>query len=206
MSDSVQDWADAGDPEGNGPDWAIPIFRAVTTPSGRQGLRLEAVFWDAIARIAKQENRKTSDLIRDFVGQDRPGGVNVSSWVRSAVVKRLGEDNERLAPLATPMAIVKLMQMAPTPSFALDRKKNLVRVNDEFVRYLRTVVSRTGPVEKAQLQLDRPAESLFAELEPGMAIECGMSIRVDNHERRTQARIVIPPPAPAAVLIGFIVH
>ena len=83
-------------------------------------------------------------------------------------------------------------------------RRLLVRVNDEFVRYLRTVMARTGPVEKAQLRLDRPADAIFAELEIGTAIECGVSIQVDNHERRTQARIVIPPPAPAGVLVGFI--
>ncbi|ODT80475.1 MAG: hypothetical protein ABS76_16200 [Pelagibacterium sp. SCN 64-44] len=188
------------------PDWAVPVFRTVSTPSGRQALRLEAAFWDALAQMARQENRKATDLVRELLGQARPLGVNLSSTIRSGVVKRLLDHNNRMAPLAAPLAVVKLMQMAPVPSFALDRNKHLVRVNDEFVRYLRTVLSKAGPVEKAQLVLDRPAETIFAEVEPGAAIECGLSIRVDNHERRTQARIVIPPPAPAALLVGFISH
>ena len=187
-------------------DWAVPIFRTVLTSSGRQALRLEAVFWDAIALIAKRQNRKTPDVVRELIGQARPAGANLSSTLRSAVVKRLLDETERLAPLAASMAVVKLMQMAPTPSFALDRNKQLIRVNDEFVRYLRTILARSGPVEKAQLKLDRPAETLFAEVELGAAIECGLSIQVDNHERRTNARIIIPPPAPADVLIGFIVN
>ncbi|MBU1336401.1 MAG: ribbon-helix-helix domain-containing protein [Alphaproteobacteria bacterium] len=208
MSDNeASDWRDGlAEPEPEAPTWAVPVFRTVVTESGRHGLRLEGAFWDAIARMARLENRKTSDMVRELLGQARPSGVNASSTIRSAVVKRLLDESARIAPLATPLAVVKLLQMAPTPSFALDRNKHLVRVNDEFVRYLRTVLSKSGPVEKAQLILDRPAEALFAELEPGMAIECGLSIKVDNHERRTQARIIIPPPAPAAVLVGFIIH
>ncbi|MDB5613742.1 MAG: hypothetical protein JWQ22_1395, partial [Devosia sp.] len=170
-------------------DWAVPIFRTFSTSSGRQALRLEAVFWEAIALIAKRQNRKTPDLVRELIGQARPAGANVSSMLRSAVVKRLLDETERLAPLAASMAVVKLMQMAPTPSFALDRNKQLIRVNDEFVRYLRTILAKSGPVEKAQLKLDRPAEILFAEVELGEAVECGLSIQVDNHERRTNARI-----------------
>lgn len=206
MSDSAQEWSAAlSEPMSERPAWAVPVFRTVLTESGRHGLRLEGAFWDAIARMAKLESRKTSDMVRELLGQ-APSGVNASSTIRSAVVKRLLDESLRIAPLATPLAVVKLMQMAPTPSFALDRNKHLVRVNDEFVRYLRTVLSKSGPAEKAQLVLDRPAESLFAELEPGMAIECGLSIKVDNHERRTQARIIIPPPGPAHLLVGFIIH
>ena len=185
-------------------DWAVPIFRTVTTPTGRHALRLEGVFWDAIARLAEKEDRKTSDMMRDLLGTAENNGANLSSSLRSTIVRHLLEEDARLASLSAPLAAVKLMQMAPTPSFALDRNKHLVRVNDEFVRYLRTVMARTGPVEKAQLRLDRPADAIFAELAIGTAIECGASILVDNHERRTQARIVIPPPAPASVLVGFI--
>lgn len=185
-------------------NWAVPIFRTVSTPGGRQALRLEAVFWDAIAQMAQQQSRKAPDLVREMLGQSRPAGSNLSSMLRSVVVKRLLDEKERMAPLASSMAVVKLLQMAPTPSFALDRNKRLVRVNDEFVRYLRTVLAKSGPVDKAQLKLDRPAELLFAEVEMGTAIECGLSIQVDNHERRTQARIIIPPPSPADVLVGFI--
>lgn len=185
-------------------DWSVPIFRTVTTPTGRHALRLEGVFWDAIARLAAREGRKSTDLVRELLGTAEGGSTNLSSGLRSMVVRRLLDEDDRLAPLSAPLAAVRLMQMAPTPSFALDRNKHLVRVNDEFVRYLRTVMARSGPVEKAQLRLDRPAETIFAELAMGTAIECGVSVLVDNHERRTQARIVIPPPEPANILVGFL--
>lgn len=187
-------------------DWAIPVFRTINTPSGRHALRLEAAFWDGLARLAEHEGRKTTDLVRDLVILDRGIGSNLSSTIRSAVVKRLLDRDASLAPLTAPLALVKLMQLAPLPSFALNRAKTLVRVNEEFVRYLRNALSKTGPVEKAQLKLDQAAETLFAEIAPGTAVECGISIRLDNHEHRTHARIVIPPTISHPILVGFIGH
>ena len=169
------------------------------------------VFWNAAATAlfgwdAGEAVGQSLDLIVPEKHRARhwAGYRQVMATGETDYAGRLLEEDARLASLSAPLAAVKLMQMAPTPSFALDRNKHLVRVNDEFVRYLRTVMARTGPVEKAQLRLDRPADAIFAELEIGTATECGVSIQVDNHERRTQARIVIPPPAPASVLVGFI--
>jgi predicted DNA-binding ribbon-helix-helix protein len=181
-------------------DWAVPVFRTINTPSGRHALRLEAAFWDGLARLAQHEGRKPTEL----VVLDRGVGANLSSTIRSAVVKRLLDRDASLAPLTAPLGLVKLMQLAPLPSFALNRAKTLVRVNEEFVRYLRNALSKTGPVEKAQLKLDQPAETLFAEIAPGTAVECGISIRLDNHEHRTRARIVIPPAISHPILVGFI--
>jgi predicted DNA-binding ribbon-helix-helix protein len=187
------------------PNYATPIFRTVNTSKGRVALRLEAVFWDAIASIAQRENRKTTDMVRILIDGASQEATNLSSALRSIVTRKLLDQNDRLAPLASSMTVVRLLQMSPAPSFALDRNKQLVRVNDEFVRYLRSVMAKSGPVERAQLRLERPADVLLAEVEPGAAIECGLSIVVDNHERRTQARIIIPPPAPATILVGFII-
>lgn len=185
-------------------DWATPIFRTVSTASGRHALRLEAAFWDALQVLAQQAGRRPTDLVREILEVARPDNINVSRAVRSAVTKRLLDEQSRMAPLAAPLAVVQLMQLAPSPSFALDRQKRLVRVNDEFLRYLKTIVARAQSPDGAQLTLDRPIEQLFAEIRPGTTLECAMSIRVDTHERRTQVRVVIPPPAPANVLVGFV--
>ncbi|KKB76830.1 hypothetical protein VW29_19515 [Devosia limi DSM 17137] len=195
---------DSSEPDTPSMDWATPIFRTVTTASGRHALRLEAAFWDALQVLAQQSGRRTNDLVREIVDVPLPDNINVSRALRSTLAKRLLDEQVRMAPLAAPLAVVQLMQLAPTPAFALDRQKRLVRVNDEFVRYLRTIVARAPSPEGAQLTLDRPIEQLFAEIRPGAALECAMSIRVDTHERRTQVRIVIPPPAPANVLVGFV--
>jgi predicted DNA-binding ribbon-helix-helix protein len=197
LSDSVE----AAGPE---MDWAVPIFRTVSTASGRHALRLESAFWEALKVLAQQSNRRPNDLVREIIDTTRPDNINAARAVRSTVATRLLDEQRRMAPLAAPLAVVQLMQLAPSPSFALDRQKRLVRVNDEFVRYLRTIVARASSPDSAQLTLDRHIEQLFAEIRPGAALECAMSIRVDTHERRTQVRVIVPPPAPANVLVGFV--
>jgi predicted DNA-binding ribbon-helix-helix protein len=187
-------------------DYATPIFRTVMTNRGRVALRLEAVFWNAIASMAHRENVKPTDMVRDLISRTSEEATNLSSALRSIVTQQLLTENDRLAPLASAISVVRLLQTVPTPSFALDKNKQLVRVNDEFVRYLRSVMAKAGAVERAQLRLERPADVLLAEIPAGSSIECGLSIHVDNHERRTQARIIIPPPAPASILVGFIIN
>jgi predicted DNA-binding ribbon-helix-helix protein len=176
----------------------------VSTASGRHALRLESAFWEALKVLAQQSNRRPNDLVREIIDTTRPDNINAARAVRSTVATRLLDEQRRMAPLAAPLAVVQLMQLAPSPSFALDRQKRLVRVNDEFVRYLRTIVARASSPDSAQLTLDRHIEQLFAEIRPGTALECAMSIRVDTHERRTQVRVIVPPPAPANVLVGFV--
>lgn len=185
-------------------DWARPIFRTISLNSARHAVRLEQVFWDAIARLAARKRVKPADYARELMQIPLPSGTNLSSGLRSAVVRNLLDDDLRLAGLAEPLAIVKLLQLAPTPSFALDRNKQLVRVNDEFVRYLRTAMAKSGPAEKAQLRLDQPAEKIFSELLGVASVECGVSIVIDNYEWRAEARIIAPPPVPVSILVGYL--
>ncbi|WP_169195976.1 ribbon-helix-helix domain-containing protein [Devosia sp. MC1541] len=206
MNDSAPDTNGVTASELAHADYATPIFRTVNTHKGRVALRLEAVFWDAIATMAHRASVKPTDMVRDLISRSSEEATNLSSALRSIVTRQLLVENDRLAPLASALSVVRLLQTVPTPSFALDKNKQLVRVNDEFVRYLRSVMAKAGAVERAQLRLERPADVLLTEIPAGSSIECGLSIHVDNHERRTQARIIIPPPAPANILVGFIIN
>lgn len=182
-------------------------FRTVTASAGRHGMRLEQTYWKALDNIAVASGMKRNAYIGHIVERAHEGGLNASSAVRSVVTDHLLSQNERLAPLANASRLLTMLQMAPSPSFALDRSKRIVKVNFEFMRYLRSVAgSTTGsvPVDTAQLTLDRPTEQIFAEVEPGTSIECGVAIRVDNRERRSTARILVVPPGPASVLVGYL--
>lgn len=187
-------------------DWARPMFRTISLNSVRHAVRLEQVFWDAIARLSARKQVKPADYARELMQISLPSGTNLSSGLRSAVVRQLLDQDLRLASLAEPLATVKLLQLAPTPSFALDRNKQLVRVNDEFVRYLRTAMTKSGPPEKAQLRLDRSVDTIFKELSGAAFVECGVSIIIANHEWRTEAKVIAPPPFPANILVGFILR
>lgn len=183
-----------------------PMFKTVAARDGRHGIRLERAFWDSLDTLSAASGKKRGTYVREIVEQAQAEGINATSAVRSMVLDQLRSDNERLATLSDTQAMISLLQVSPAPSFALDRRKRLVRANPEFVRYLRSIVGGvTGsvPVDSAQLTLDRPTEQIFAEIAPGVSIECGVVIRIDNRERRAFARILVVPPNPANVLVGY---
>jgi predicted DNA-binding ribbon-helix-helix protein len=183
-----------------------PMFKTVSAADGRHGIRLERAFWDTLDHLSAGSGKKRNAYVREIVERAQAEGINATSAVRSTAIDRLRSENERLATLSDTQYMVSMLQTSPSPSFALDRRKKLVRVNAEFVRYLRSIVGGvTGavPVDSAQLTLDRPTEQIFAEAVAGMSIECGVSIRIDNRERRATARILVVPPHPANVLVGY---
>lgn len=184
-----------------------PLFKTVSNVDGRHGIRLERAFWDALETLSARRGEKRSAAVAQIVARAQDQQVNATSAVRSITVDALRMENERLAAFSNPLHLVSLMQVSPAPSFALDRRKRLVRANAEFVRYLRTIggsLNAATPVDSAQLTLDRPTEQIFAEVAAGTAIECGVSIRIDNRERRTTARILVIPPGPSTLIVGFL--
>ncbi|MGB3338038.1 MAG: ribbon-helix-helix domain-containing protein, partial [Devosia sp.] len=115
------------------------LFRTVTAGSGRHGIRLEQTYWKALDNLSSASGIKRSAYIGHIVQRAHEGGLNASSAVRSVVTDHLLSQNERLAPLANMPKLLTMLQMAPSPSFALDRAKRIVKVNFEFMRYLRSV-------------------------------------------------------------------
>jgi hypothetical protein len=65
-------------------------------------------------------------------------------------------------------------------------------------------ISGNAPVDTARLSLDRPADQIFSEVAPGAFTECGVTIRMDNRERRSTAKIVVMPPSPPTLLVGYL--
>ena len=184
-----------------------PEFRTFTTPGGRKGVRLEQVFWNALNMLSAGAGQKRSRFVARILEEANEQDINATGAIRSATVASLMEELGRFAPLANPSTMISLLQAGPAPSFALDRRKRLVQANAEFLRYLRSVggaISGATPVDAAQLSLERPLEALFDELVSGGTTECGISIRFGNRDRRTTARLLLVPPAPASVILGYV--
>jgi predicted DNA-binding ribbon-helix-helix protein len=184
-----------------------PMFKTVTDEDGRHGIRLERAFWDALEALSAQRGEKRGPAVAQIVARAQGQNINATSAVRSVTVDALRAENERLAAFSEPAQLISLLQLSPSPSFALDRRKRLVRANTEFIRYLRSIggnLNDPAPIDTAQLSLDRPIEQIFAEVAVGSAIECGVSIRIANRERRSTARLLVVPPEPPTVIVGFI--
>lgn len=188
-------------------DITRPEFRTLTIEGGRTGVRLERVFWDALSQLSGEIGQKRSRFVSQIVEAANVADINATGAIRSTTVDMLLQEVERLKPLRQTSAMVGLLQAGPAPAFALDQRKRLVQSNPEFLRYLRSVAGSVGGLsvaEAAQLSVERPLDDLFSELGPGEIAECGISIRCGNRERRTTVRILMVPPAPSKVLVGYI--
>jgi predicted DNA-binding ribbon-helix-helix protein len=182
-------------------------FRAINTPDGRKGMRLEHVFWASLDRIAAQQGLSRSQLLRQILSHSGASEANASSVVRSFVAAQLDRENQTLRQELDPLRALRLLQQAPVPSFALDRQKQLVQVNPEFVQYLRSIVGPRQQVvspDVARLSLDRPVEEIFAELAPGRTVRSVAIVRVDNAQRRAVVRLHGVPPYPPRLLVGYV--
>lgn len=182
-----------------------PEFRTLSIGGARTGVRLERIFWQALDALSTEAGQKRSRFVSQIVEAANALDINATGAIRSTTVDLLLRELERLRPLAQSATMVSLLQAGPAPAFALDQRKRLVQSNPEFLRYLRSIAGSPGAAaDAAQLSIDRPLDSLFQEIAVGQTVECSISIRSGNRERRTTARILMVPPAPAKVLVGYL--
>ena len=122
--------------------WSTAEFRAVTTESGRKGLKLERAFWHALSSISERLGIRRTQLISDVLREASEQGVtNTASALRSYATGRLVADLEKTRDLTSTAFLTKVMQEAPTASIAVDRNLRLVRVNREFRALVRELAA-----------------------------------------------------------------
>ena len=195
--------------------WSTAEFRAVTTESGRKGLKLERAFWHALSSISERLGIRRTQLISDVLREASDQGVaNTASALRSYATGRLVADLEKTRDLTSTAFLTKVMQEAPTASIAVDRNLRLVRVNREFralVRELAASEEGTAVVDddaelwrKTRVTIQTPVTTLFAEIgSTGGTRDCFVSVRVGLSVRQRKMRMVGVPSAAPVVLVGF---
>jgi predicted DNA-binding ribbon-helix-helix protein len=189
-------------------DYATPEFRAVQTPYGRKGLRLERAFWHALSAIADRMHIKRSRLISDVLGETGTDD-NATSVLRSYAVHQIEQELSTLRQQSELAFLLPVMQHAPTPSFAVDRDKRVVRANGEFRQFLSEVMAEFENSSRDTLvfKLERPVEDLFEELgQSGQSCECMVNIIVGNRLRQFRAKLVAVPPHEPQVLVGYVLN
>lgn len=187
---------------------AEPQFRTVPTNGSRAGVRIEKVFWESLSDISEELGVKRSALASTVVKRAKAGRLNVASALRSYVAMVQRMENQRMRAALATARIARLQQLAPIPSFALNRQKRLIAANQEFVQLVKAIpeMSASGiSPEVAQLSLDRPIEDVFAELSrEDASIRCMLTIRIDNRHRIAACKIVAVPPLPTQAIVGYV--
>ncbi|MBU1307177.1 MAG: ribbon-helix-helix domain-containing protein [Alphaproteobacteria bacterium] len=182
-------------------------FRVVITPEGRKGFRLEHAFWRTLSAIAERQGTKRSHLMSGIVREAAAEGLNTASALRSYVAQQLESELETARKQAEMAASIALLQQAPVPSFAVDRKKKLIRVNAEFNHFLRILFAEMSETSRNALQinLERPVTELFDELgRSGESVDSMMNVVLGSRFRRIRTRLVAVPPHAPTALVGFV--
>lgn len=198
-------------PEGGDEDLlsvSTPEFRAVPTPDGRKGVRLERAFWQALAGLAERAGVKRSKVISDVLHEATDLGLNSTSALRSYAIRQLDQELQAAQEKTALAFAVPMMQQAPVPSFAVGLDKRLIRVNGEFNHFLRILFAEMGEAVRSGLQinLERPVAQLFEELgSSGQSCECMMNVVMGSRVRRVRTRLVAVPPHDPTALVGYIV-
>jgi predicted DNA-binding ribbon-helix-helix protein len=187
---------------------STPEFRTVMTPEGRKGIRLERIFWQALAAIAARRNTKRSAIIGDVLREATSLDLNTTSALRSYAVSQLTEELAEVRQQHELAFAIPLLQQAPVPSFAVDRDKKLLRVNGEFNHFLRILFAEMGGGDRSglQLNLEHPVAEIFADIgRTGESRECMLNVVMGTRFRRVRTRIVAVPPHNPAALVGYII-
>lgn len=188
-------------------DQCQPEFRAITTPFGRVGIRLEVTFWRALEAVSGQEGRSVSALVSDIVGEAKKGGINATSALRCYVMRRYLQDSELLELVSTPLKRSMLLQSGPFPSIAVTRAGEIVSASSGFAQYLQASTNLAFlNSDVVRIRFDLPFDALLAKVSNHEFFECGMLIIHGAVERRTVARVIGLPPKPCDSVVAYILQ
>jgi predicted DNA-binding ribbon-helix-helix protein len=197
--------------DGVGPElasWSSQLFRTVGAHEARRGFRLERAFWEAIEAVSEILGRKRTALVSQVSDAARKQELNTASALRVFVVKNLMREVTRLKRLNDTSLFISLLHQAPVPAFAVDRDKRLLRVNNEFNRFLRGLVGGAQDIPaKGQLQvnLETPVAEIFTALGvSGEAFGTSINVTYAGRVSRAGVKMVAVPPADPKVLVGYV--
>ena len=186
----------------------VPEFRAVTIAGTRKGFRLEKLYWRLLDELAHREGMRRSVLIASILDQAEASATNGASAIRSYVTRSIESDRDRASNELSQPKIVRLLQQAPMPAFAINRERRLQMVNSEFTQLVRVTIGNMTehvPTDTTQLKLDTRIEELFAQAETKGWTACNYHITVGDRSRRGRTKLVAAPPYPSTILVGYVV-
>ncbi|WP_095084455.1 ribbon-helix-helix domain-containing protein [Mesorhizobium sophorae] len=183
-------------------------FRVVARGGVRRGIRLERAFWVTLKQMA--ESRKcTIGMLIDEIADSQAQTGNLTSAIRVACMRGLGEENLTLRRLASINTINAIVVACPSPAFALASSKKILTFNAPFQQ----LVKRQLPIapnddarHDLKLALDLNVADIFARLDAnGQApVATGFVIGAGERRYRGQLNVVRAPVVEPELLMAFV--
>lgn len=183
-------------------------FRVVARGGVRRGIRLERAFWVTLKQMA--ESRKcTIGMLIDEIAESQAQTGNLTSAIRVACMRGLGEENLTLRRLASINTINAIVVACPSPAFALASSKKILTFNAPFQQLVKRQLP-IAPNDEARhdlkLALDLNVADIFARLDAnGQApVATGFVIGAGERRYRGHLNVVRAPVVEPELLMAFV--
>ncbi|NKB53776.1 MAG: hypothetical protein GKR97_16420 [Rhizobiaceae bacterium] len=185
-----------------------PVYRAVTSQSGRHGIRLEQSYWRTLKRIAEEENCKLGELVEELTNLDT-GNKNLTSALRVSCLNWTEERLQALEALNSDQMIRNIIYACPTSALALSADKRLHSFNQPLLRLITDTFSILDPEfipARLRLVMDVQIETLIERLSENenRPIQVGIALGIDDRRMRGQLNVIMAPSPSRNVILGFL--
>lgn len=188
---------------------AEPRFRAVSSKAGeRRGIRLEGIYWDALARLSAETGLTLAEVIELAAGQ-LPANGNLASWLRVLAVKWSMSRLAYAETVASADRLNALVQASPIPTVALTQDKRLRFFNEAFLTMLRQRLSLpnvTQLTRSLRFSVEMQIADAIGVLEanPGRPLATGFSVSCGGATLRGQINIALAPDCEQKMVLGYV--
>ena len=192
----------------NSDDPHAQTYRAISTPGGRRGIRLENAYWAVLNELADEQNQTLGQLI-EVVRVEGAEAKNLTSLLRVNCLVWLRDKLHAISNMSDDRMIRSILNAVPTPAIALASGRNLQAFNQPFLSLVTDAFDVTnvnalpaGLRLVMDVQIDKLIEQLQAN--ENRPIQVGIAIGVDERRFRQQLRVILAPKADQKVILGFL--
>lgn len=194
---------------GQAPGDGEMVFRAITARGVRRGIRLERIFWNALADAARARNLSMAELVGD-IAATVPSDGNLASAIRVEIARFMRDRMTALEARSAPELTIALLQACPSPVFALSPDRKIVSYNRPFAAFIQSRFEAVEPAELLRglrLTLDTPLEQIIDNLskDPQAQVTTGYALGVLDRRVRGQMRMALAPTAARLLVLAYLV-
>ena len=183
-------------------------YRAVSTPGGRRGIRLENAYWSVLNDFAEEQNQTIGELVEKVRDEDHQA-KNLTSLLRVNCLVWLQKKLRAFQFVSDDQMIRSIVNAVPTPAIALSSNRNLQAFNQPFLKLVTQAFDVTsvnalpaGLRLVMDVQIERLVEQLLAN--ENRPIKVGIAIGVDERRLRQQLSVILAPRMDQRVILGFL--